>query len=129
MKEPAMTASHPAHPLIPADRVNGTDVVNRAGTKLGKIEDVAIDKVSGEVAYAILSFGGVLGIGAKYHPVPWRLLTYDADKRAYVIPLDKDALETAPMIDETELSGWNDSLSRDAIYGYYSTYGVGPYWG
>ena len=119
----------PEHPLIPADRVNGTDVVNQAGEKLGKIEDIAIEKVSGDVAYAILSFGGVLGIGAKYHPVPWRLLTYDADKRAYVIPVDKSALEKAPMIDETELSGWNDSLSRDAIYGYYSTYGVGPYWG
>ena len=68
-----MTAKKPAHPLIPADRVNGTDVVNQAGEKLGKIEDVAIDKVSGDVAYAILSFGGVLGIGAKYYPVPWKI--------------------------------------------------------
>ena len=55
-----MTAKKPAHPLIPADRVNGTDVVNAAGEKLGKIEDVAIEKVSGDVAYAILSFGGCL---------------------------------------------------------------------
>jgi sporulation protein YlmC with PRC-barrel domain len=124
-----MTAHKPEHPLIPADRVNGTDVVSKAGEKLGKIEDVAIEKVSGEVAYAILSFGGVLGIGAKYHPVPWRLLKYDTDKGAYVVPLDKTDLEKAPMIDETELSGWNDSISRDAIYRYYSTYGVGPYWG
>ena len=119
----------PSHPLIPADRVNGTDVVNVAGEKLGKIEDIAIEKVSGEVAYAILSFGGLLGIGAKYHPVPWKLLKYDAEKGAYVIPLQKADLETAPMIDESELSGWNDSLSRDAIYGYYSSYGIGPYWG
>ena len=124
-----MTARKPAHPLIPADRVNGTDVYNKAGEKLGKIEDVAIEKTSGEVAYAILSFGGVLGIGAKYHPVPWRLLKYDVDKGAYVIPLDKADLEKAPMIDENELSGWNDGLSRDSIYGYYSSYGVGPYWG
>lgn len=124
-----MTASSPKHPLIPADRVNGTDVYNKAGEKLGKIEDVAIDKVSGEVAYAILSFGGLLGLGAKYHPVPWRLLTYDADKRAYVVPMDKDALEKAPNIDEKELSGWTDELSRDSIYGFYSPYGVAPYWG
>ena len=74
-----MTAKKPAHPLIPADRVNGTDVYNKAGERLGKIEDVAIEKVSGEVAYAILSFGGVLGIGAKFHPVPWKLLKYDED--------------------------------------------------
>jgi hypothetical protein len=123
-----MTAKKPAHPLIPADRVNGTDVYSKAGDRLGKIEDVAIEKVSGEVAYAILSFGGVLGLGAKYHPVPWRLLKYDADKRAYVIPLKKADLEKAPMIDETELSGWNDELSREAIYSYYGAYGVGPYW-
>lgn len=124
-----MTARKPAHPLIPADRVNGTEVVNQAGEKLGRIEDVAIEKISGEVAYAILSFGGLLGIGAKYHPVPWRLLKYDPTRGAYVIPLGKSDLEKAPMIDEEELSGWNDSLSRDAIYGYYSAYGVGPYWG
>lgn len=123
-----MTAKKPTHPLIPADRVNGADVVNKAGEKLGKIEDVAIEKVSGEVAYAILSFGGLLGIGSKYHPVPWRLLKYDPDQRAYVIPLEKDDLEKAPTIDESELSGWNDGVSRDSIYGYYSAYGVGPYW-
>ncbi|WP_293455094.1 PRC-barrel domain-containing protein [Phenylobacterium sp.] len=118
----------PVHPLIPADRVNGTDVCNEAGDKLGKIEDVAIDKVSGEVAYAILSFGGVLGFGEKYHPVPWRLLTYDADRRAYVVPLDKAAIEEAPTIEGGELSGWNDAGSREAIFGYYGRYGVGPYW-
>jgi sporulation protein YlmC with PRC-barrel domain len=124
-----MTAKKPAHPLIPADRVNGTDVYNKAGDKLGKIEDVAIEKVSGEVAYAILSIGGVLGFGSKYHPVPWRLLKYDTDQHAYVIPMNRGDLEKAPTIDETELSGWNDEATRDAIYGYYSTYGVGPYWG
>jgi len=123
-----MTARKPQHALIPADRVNGTHVYDNAGEKLGKIEDVAIEKVSGEVAYAILSFGGLLGIGAKFHPVPWKLLKYDPDKRAYVIPIDKGELEGAPMIDETELSGWTDEASRDDIYRYYGAYGVGPYW-
>ena len=123
-----MPSETPKHPLIPADRVNGTDVINKAGDKLGKIEDVAIEKVSGEVAYAILSFGGFLGIGAKFHPVPWRLLDFDPERRAYVIPLEKADLEKAPMIDETELSGWNDATTRDSIYTYYSAYGVGPYW-
>lgn len=124
-----MTAKKLAHPLIPADRVNGTDVVGKTGEKLGKIEDVAIEKVSGDVAYAILSFGGVLGIGARYHPVPWKLLKYDTDRRAYVVPMSKGDLEQAPMIDEQELSGWSDELSRDSIYKFYSPYGVGPYWG
>ena len=83
------------HPLIPADRVNGTDVYNAAGDKLGKIEDIAIDKVSGQVAYAILSFGGFLGLDERYHPMPWSLLRYDVDKGGYVVPLDKAQLEGA----------------------------------
>jgi hypothetical protein len=123
-----MTAKKPAHPLIPADRVNGTDVYSKAGDKLGKIEDVAIEKVSGEVAYAILSFGGVLGLGAKFHPVPWKLLKYDEDKRAYIVPMSKADLEKAPMIDETELSGWNDEADREVIHSFYAGYGIGPYW-
>ena len=123
-----MTAKKPAHPLIPADRVNGTDVYNKAGDRLGKIEDVAIEKISGEVAYAILSFGGVLGLGAKFHPVPWKLLKYDEDKRAYVVPMTKADLEKAPMIDETQLSGWNDAADREAIHSYYAGFGIGPYW-
>ncbi len=123
-----MTAKKPEHPLIPADRVNGTDVYSKGGDKLGKIEDVAIEKVSGEVAYAILSFGGVLGLGSKFHPVPWKLLKYDEDKRAYVIPMTTSDLEEAPMIDETELSGWNDGASREQIHSFYAGYGIGPYW-
>lgn len=123
-----MPGHQPEHPLIPADRVGGTDVYNQAGDKLGRIEDVAIDKVSGQVAYAILSFGGFLGVGARYHPVPWKLLTYDVEKSGYVIPLDKDALENAPSIDERELSGWNDGASRETIYSYYAPWGVGPFW-
>lgn len=118
-----MTANKPAHPLIPADRVNGTEVVNTAGEKLGRIEDVAIEKVSGDVAYAILSFGGLLGIGARHRPVPWKLLRYDPERRAYVVPMSRDDLQHAPTIDESELSGWTDAQSRASIHG------VPPYWG
>ncbi|WP_293679280.1 PRC-barrel domain-containing protein [uncultured Phenylobacterium sp.] len=123
-----MTTKKPEHPLIPADRVNGTDVVDARGDKLGKIEDVAIEKVSGNVAYAILSFGGLLGLGAKYHAVPWKALKYDEAQRAYVVPLSKSDLEKAPMIDESELSGWTDEGSREQIRSFYAGYGIGPYW-
>ncbi len=115
----------PHHPLIAADRVNGTDVYNASGDKLGKIEDVAIEKVSGEVAYAILSFGGFLGVGSRFHPVPWKLLSYDVEKGGYIIPCSQAQLESAPSIDEQELSGWNDAAAREDIYTYY---GISPYW-
>lgn len=119
----------PEHPLVPAGRVTGADVYNRAGEKLGSVEDIALDKMSGHVAYAILSFGGFLGIGERYHPVPWALLAYDPERRGYVIPCDKRQLEAAPTFEADELSGWDDSDAREGIYGYYGPFGAVPYWG
>lgn len=116
------------HPLVPADRVNGTAVFDSAGQKLGHVEDIAIDKVSGRVAYAILSFGGFLGVGEHYYPVPWSLLDYDVEKGGYVVPLDKAKVEAAPSFEAKELSGWSDKQARDEIFGYYSAFGVAPYW-
>lgn len=110
----------PTHPLIPADRVNGTTVYTRQGDKIGSIEDVAIEKVSGDVAYAIIGTGGFLGMGERYYPVPWSMLTFDVERRGYVIPLDKDQLEKAPSIDASELSGWSDESSRETLAGYYT---------
>ncbi len=118
----------PEHPLIPAGRVKDTAVYNRAGEKIGKVEDIAIDKVGGQVAYAILSFGGFLGMGERYHPVPWALLSYDPERRGYVIPCDKDVLERAPTFEADELSGWDDTDARFGIYNFYEPYGAAPYW-
>lgn len=114
--------------LIAADRVSGTTVYNQSGEKLGKIEDVAIEKVDGEVAYAILSFGGFLGLGSRYYPVPWRMLSYSTEMGGYVIACDKEHLENAPSFDRDDLSGWSDGTERDAIFSYYGPYGVRPYW-
>src|SRR5687767_10697004 len=66
--------------LISSDKVDGTDVYSRSGDHLGTVHDVMIDKRSGHVEYAIMSFGGFLGIGESYHPLPWRMLTYDTTK-------------------------------------------------
>ncbi|MCR5879647.1 PRC-barrel domain-containing protein [Phenylobacterium sp. J367] len=108
--------------------MSGADVYSPSGDKLGKIEDVALEKVGGEVAYAILSFGGFLGLGADYHPVPWRMLRYDVERRGYVIPCESDQLAEAPGIRREDLIGWDDSSVRDAIYAFYEPYGARPYW-
>lgn len=121
-------AGEPAHPLVGADRVSGTAVFDVDGEKLGKVEDIVIDKVSGRVAYAILSSGGVLGIGARFHPLPWRLLTYDPALAGYATPLQPGDLDKAPAIDETRLSGWTDTTDREAIHSFYAGWGIGPYW-
>jgi hypothetical protein len=82
--------------LIASNKVEGTAVYNRQGEKLGEVYNFMVGKRSGEVAYAIMSFGGFLGIGQKYHPLPWNALTYDTEKKGYVIDADKERLMRAP---------------------------------
>ena len=113
------------HPLIPMKRVNGAQVFNQAGEEIGKIEDVAVDKRSGKVAYAILSFGGFLGLGEKHQPLPWSALNYDPDRGGYVIDVTEEFLRLAPKLDPAELSGWDDTEKREAFHTYY---GAAPYW-
>jgi len=117
------------HSLITADRVNGTPVYNSAGAKIGDIEDLSIDKVSGQVVYALLSFGGFLGLGERVHPLPWSVLKYDIGLNGYVVPLDKSELEKAPSYTKDELAtfGGGDPY-RDRLFEYYGPYGARPYW-
>ena len=75
--------------LIAADKVQGTDVFNTGGDRLGSVHDLMIDKQTGQVAYAILSFGGFLGIGNSYHPLPWPLLRYDTSLGGYTVEIDQ----------------------------------------
>jgi hypothetical protein len=113
------------HPLILASRVEKTPVFDRAGNRIGHIDDLSIEKSSGRAIYAIMSFGGFLGIGEKFHPVPWSLLGYDAGYGGYVVPLDRSALENAPRYDTTELRELGGA--REAIFTYYGPYGAAPY--
>lgn len=119
------------HPLILASRVNGTPVFDRAGTRLGHVDDLSIEKVDGRVVYAIMSFGGFLGIGEKFHPVPWSLLDYDVEQGGFVVPLDRSILKDAPNYDLEQLrdlGGPDYRAYGDTIFGYYGPYGARPYW-
>jgi uncharacterized protein YrrD len=111
-------------PVIPAKKVNGSDVFSQNGEHLGEIDDVMIEKRSGEVVYAIMSFGGFLGIGEKYHPLPWPVLNYDKGKDGYVVNLTKEQLKRAPYYARDELSD-NDLAWRQKVFDYYET---PPYW-
>jgi hypothetical protein len=82
--------------LIASSKVEGTAVFDRAGEQIGTVYNFMVDKVSGQVAYVIMSFGGFLGIGESYHPLPWRALTYDTRLGGYVVDIDKDRLADAP---------------------------------
>ena len=119
------------HPLVLSSRVTGTPVYDQAGTRLGHVDDLSIEKETGRAIYAIVSFGGFLGIGEKFHPVPWALLDYDVDQGGFTVPLTPAALKGAPNYDAAEIRALGGSEYRtygDTIYGYYGTYGVTPYW-
>ncbi len=82
--------------LIASSKVEGTAVYNRQGEHLGTVYNFMVDKFTGQVGYVVMSFGGFLGIGESYHPLPWKSLTYDRRLGGYVVDIDKDRLEEAP---------------------------------
>jgi sporulation protein YlmC with PRC-barrel domain len=112
------------HPLISAGKVQGATVFNTEGERLGHVEDLMLHKVSGQVAYAILSFGGVLGLGERSTPLPWSVLTYDPGRGGYVVPLSKDRLRDGPHLDRDELTG-EDAGWGARVNDYYQ---VTPSW-
>ena len=104
--------------LINAEKVHGTDVYNMAGEKLGTIEDLVLDKINGSVQFAVLSFGGLLGLGDKHYPLPWSALNYDTRQGGYVVNLSKEQLENAPAYEADEQIEWTPDYGRrvDAFY-------------
>ena len=106
------------HAMIASDRVEGTDVYSTSGDKLGSIDHLMIDKVSGQVRSAVLEFGGFLGMGEERYPLPWSMLTYDTDKEGYVVPIDKARLEGAPRYNRDERPDWDPAYDR-SVNTYY----------
>ena len=120
--ESAMKSDSETTTLISSEKVAGTAVYNSAGEALGSVEEIMLDKRSGTAKYAIMSFGGFLGMGSKYHPLPWSLLKYDTEKGGYVVNLDKRQLEGAPAYDEAGAPEWSEDYGH-SIFAYY---GVPP---
>jgi sporulation protein YlmC with PRC-barrel domain len=106
------------HDVISSDRVEGTNVYNASGDKLGSVDNLMIDKRSGQVRYAVLEFGGFLGMGTDRYPLPWNMLKYDTDKEGYVVPLDKATLEAAPKYDESDVPAYTPEYGKQ-VNGYY----------
>ncbi len=103
--------------LISSDKVEGTRVYNPRGDRLGSIRNFMVNKQNGQVEYAVMEFGGILGIGNEYYPLPWDLLSYDAKQGGYVVDLEKDKLEGAPRYNDGDPT-WDEIYARQ-VYGYY----------
>jgi sporulation protein YlmC with PRC-barrel domain len=109
--------------LISSSKVEGTPVCRSTGERIGSIESVMIDKKTGRVAYAVLSFGGFLGIGHDHYPLPWSLLTYNEKLGGYEVNISEDQLKGAPRYDDAK--DWENYESGKLVYEYY---GQAPYW-
>jgi len=111
--------------LIASDKVEGTAVRRPDGTKLGSIKHVMIDKLTGKVAYAVMSFGGFLGIGDEYRALPWSMLRYNPELDAYELDVTEDQLRNAPAL----TTGWDTGMiSRDWERNVHDYYRASPYW-
>jgi len=104
--------------LIASDKVEGTPVFNRQEERLGAVQNFMVDKYTGRVGYAVMSFGGFLGVGARYYPLPWGILGYDTRLGGYVVDLDKEALDQAPSYSADTEPAYDRAYGRH-VYDYY----------
>jgi len=126
MRAPAgMADAKATHDLIESDRVHGTNVYRSDGTKVGSIERVMIDKYSGQVAYAVMSFGGFLGLGHDHYPIPWAKLDYNPKLGGYEVNITDDELKAAPHFDPGKEYNWGDTTQGQRVYDHYR---VPAYW-
>ena len=119
-----VTAQRETTSLIGSDKVEGTDVYGAGDQKVGTIERVMIDKISGKVAYAVMSFGGFLGMGEDHYPVPWASLKYDTNLGGYRTGITQNQLDRAPKYRREDDWFWNRE-NDERIYAHYKAQ---PYW-
>jgi sporulation protein YlmC with PRC-barrel domain len=123
-----MTQMQPAKTfglVLSGSSLKGDKVVNHQGEDLGKIEEIMIDLDRGRIAYAILSFGGFLGMGDKLFAIPWQAFGVDTTGKRLVLNADKELLKKAPGFDKSNWPNMADPAWGSTLYGYY---GYKPYW-
>lgn len=113
---------HPNHKLISSEDVEGTTVYSPTREEIGSIDHLMIDKVSGRVSYAVMSFGGFLGLGHSHYPVPWKALRYDKSVEGFVTNITENQLRDAPAFSD---DSWQDRNWETSVHKHY---GSEPYW-
>ena len=118
----ASSTAHPNHQLISSEDVNGTEVYDLKGQQIGSIDHLMIDKLSGRVTYAVMSFGGFLVLGHSHYPIPWGALKYDTSLGGFVTGITERQLKDAPAFSD---DAWTDRNWEKSTYQHYN---VAPYW-
>jgi sporulation protein YlmC with PRC-barrel domain len=119
MAEPAGAGVMSGNPLIESDRVEGTYVYDPNGTSIGSIKRLMIEKMSGRVAYAVLSFGGFLGMGEEEHAIPWKKLVYDTSLGGYRTDITEQQLSGAPAYSRERGYDWSDRNKERQLHDYW----------
>jgi sporulation protein YlmC with PRC-barrel domain len=118
----ASATQHPNHQLISSEDVEGTEVYDPSGKHIGEVDHLMIDKMSGRVAYAVISFGGFMGLGHSHYPLPWNALTYDTKLGGFRTNINEKQLRDAPEFSD---DSWGD---RDWETRTHKHYGAQTYW-
>ena len=118
----ASATQHPNHQLISSEDVEGTEVYDPAGKNIGKVDHLMIDKMSGRVAYAVISFGGFMGLGHSHYPVPWGALKYDTSLGGFRTSINQQQLKDAPEFSD---NSWGDRSWETRTHQHYN---VPQYW-
>ena len=111
--------------MLSASTLKGDKVVNHQGEDLGKIEELMVDLDHGRIAYAVLSFGGFLGMGDKLFAIPWQAFSVDTAQKRLILNAKKELLEKATGFDKSNWPNMGDPAWGSTLYGYY---GYKPYW-
>ncbi len=117
--------SGPGPEVMAADTLEGDRVINAEGEDLGAIQDIMVDVQRGCVAYAVMSRGGILGLGDKLYAIPWNAMTLDADRKCFVLDAAKERFDKAPGFDKDHWPSMADSQWAHQVHDFY---GVSPYW-
>ena len=115
----------PGPEIMSASTLTGNDVINAAGDDLGEIEHIMLDVPSGRIAYAVLSFGGVLGMGEKLFAIPWHSLKLDVANKCFILEIGVEQLRNAPGFDTGQWPSMADQTWARGIHSYYKS---APYW-
>jgi hypothetical protein len=113
---------HPNHKMISSEDVEGTNVYSPAREEIGSIDHLMIDKVSGKITYAVMSFGGFLGLGHSHYPIPWSALRYDTEAEGFVTNVTEAQLRDAPAFSD---DSWQDRNWETRVHEHYRS---DPYW-
>ena len=120
----ASATQHPNHQLISSEDVEGTEVYDMAGKHIGEVDHLMIDKMSGRVAYGVISFGGFMGLGHNHYPVPWGVLKYHTSLEGYRTDMTEDQLRGAPRFNRNSDWDWSDRSRDRTTHEYYRS----PLW-